>query len=287
MSGELFQNSFHTSGDVLINGKRYRLCECIYQGTDSRIYTAFQTYGGRDPVGFFAVKVISCNRDSELWERALREIEAGLLMRRCRHAVRLLGYSVRQSGRHMDIFLLMEKLSCCTDLKPDTGEVLLMCADVCEALALLLRKGLVHGDVKPSNLFYHPVYGWQIGDFGSVGRAGEIAEYGSRGYCAPEVWRGEPCDSRADVYALGMTAYRLLSGGRLPFCPMPCDRMEDEAVYQAIERRMNGEPIPPIEGISSPINRVLLKMCAFRPENRYHNPREAGRECRRIWEDMH
>ena len=287
MSGELFQNNLHSSGDVPINGERYRLGELIHQGTDSRIYTAYQTNGGRDPAAFFAVKVIGCDRGDARWERALREIEAGLLMRRCRHAVRLLGYSVRQSGAHAELFLLMEKLSCCTDLAPDTREVLRMCADVCDALALLRRKGLVHGDVKTSNIFSHPVCGWQLGDFGSVGRVGEIAEYGSQGYCAPEVWRGEPRDSRADVYSLGMTAYRLLSGGRLPFCPMPCDRMEDEAVYQAIERRMNGEPIPPIEGISSPINRVLLKMCAFRPENRYHNPREAGRECRRIWEDMH
>ena len=106
MSGELFQNNLHSSGDVPINGERYRLDELIHQGTDSRIYTAYQTNGGRDPAAFFAVKVIGCDRGDARWERALGEIEAGLLMRRCRHAVRLLGYSVRQSGAHGKTVLL-------------------------------------------------------------------------------------------------------------------------------------------------------------------------------------
>ena len=283
MSGQLFQNHLSPGGDVVINGTRYRLAECIHQGTDSRIYTAYQTNGG-DPAVFFAVKVIGCDRGDARWERGLREIEAGLLMKRCLHAVALRGWGVRQSGTRAEILLLTEKLSCCTDLHPDTRAALQMCADVSEALALLRHRGLVHGDVKPSNIFYHAVNGWQLGDFGSVCRAGASVEYGSRGYCSPEVWRGESCDSRADIYALGITAYRLLSGGRLPFCPIPCNRMEDDAVYQAIGRRMKGEPIPPIEGVSPHINRVLLKMCAFRPENRFKNPREVGKECRRILE---
>lgn len=195
----------------------------------------------------------------------MREIEAALMLAKCRHIVKLRGYSVRKAEETYEIFLLMDRLPCCTEMfsgeRADEGRVTALCRDITDALKFMRRRGLAHGDVKPANLYYCQAEGWQLGDFGSVMSRGERPRFVSEGYCSPEARRGEAGSLRSDLYSLGITAYHLLSGGRLPFCDRPCDQMEDDEVYAAIERRLRGEPIPPIEGVSAEINQMVLKLC--------------------------
>ncbi len=71
---------------------------------------------------------------------------------------------------------------------------------------------IVHGDVKPSNLVLTPSGKVVLVDFGIAHQAGASVDAGTRGYVAPEVWRGEPSSPAADIFGLAATAYALLSG---------------------------------------------------------------------------
>ena len=112
-------------------------------------------------------------------------------------------------------------------VRPEVALALL--TQVCDALEATHAHGFVHRDLKPENLFLlqrgqGPAF-VKVLDFGIAklldaeergSDTGEGAIIGSADYMAPEQSRGDPVDGRADLYALGVIAYRLLTG-RLPF----------------------------------------------------------------------
>ncbi len=256
---------------VAINGRRYRLGETVTEGRYSRIVSVEPLGGGDNPASLI-VKRYVCTRRDAVWQTAMREINAARQLQNCRHIVRLLGSTERNVSASCEVFLLMQRLTCCDSVfggqPADEARVTDLCRDVADALFAMRRKGLTHGDVKPANIYFEAESGWQLGDFGSVTRRGERPLFVSEGYCSPEARRGAVCDWRSDCYALGLTAYRLLSGGRLPFCDRPCREMNDDDVYEAIGRRLRGEPIPPLAGVSDEMNRAVLAMCAYEPTDR-------------------
>ena len=90
-----------------------------------------------------------------------------------------------------------------------------MSTDVAIGLAAMHAREMLHRDIKPSNILSGNSGVTKLGDFGLVTDR-LILGYGSaKGYAdhvAPEVWTGSPTSAKSDIWALGMTIYRLLHG---------------------------------------------------------------------------
>ena len=94
------------------------------------------------------------------------------------------------------------------------GEVRKVSTDVTIGLQALHARGMLHRDIKPSNLLMENGTA-KLGDFGLVTNDlvlgyGSQAGYGD--HLAVEVWQGEGTSRKTDIWALGMTIYRLLHG---------------------------------------------------------------------------
>jgi len=104
--------------------------------------------------------------------------------------------------------------------------VLKLVVTLCEALEHAHRQGIVHQDVKPSNILVNTQGQLKLLDFGIARLAGAAEEYGERtltnfravtpAYASPEHFSGSEVDARTDVYSVGVVLYLLVTG-ELPF----------------------------------------------------------------------
>jgi eukaryotic-like serine/threonine-protein kinase len=134
-----------------------------------------------------------------------------------------------QDDRSGQYFIAMEHIegSSCAEILRDDGwlevdEAVAIIEQACEGLHYAHRHGVVHRDVKPGNLLRSRDGEVKLADFGiakateqsSITQVGSVL--GTAAYLAPEQARGEEAGPRADLYALGVVAYQLISG-RLPY----------------------------------------------------------------------
>jgi len=120
---------------------------------------------------------------------------------------------------------LQDLIDCATERAPLPGAALLI-EQICEGLAYLHGAGWVHGDLKPSNILIMADGSTRLADFGLVARLdgthGYAPPLGSTDYLPPERWqdrldeRGVPIRPSADIWALGVTSYQILTGGSMP-----------------------------------------------------------------------
>ncbi len=161
------------------------------------------------------------------------------------------------------------------------SEVIRMGISLCQALEGCHRAGLLHRDVKPENILvdtrHPPGVRYLLGDFGSItGISGdrEADEMeGTLNYMAPEAAEHKGVDIRADLYSLGLTLYSLMNQRRLPFLPDRQFHSHEEKVL-ALKMRLSGIPLPLPKDASPAFRHVILKACAFDPNQRYASARE-------------
>ena len=150
--------------------------------------------------------------------------------------------------------------------------------DLCKGLELCKQHQIIHRDIKPENIFRSGAGTFKLGDFGIARVAekttGASTRAGTTAFMAPEIYRGERYTDSVDIYSLGLVLYRLTNGNRLPFLPHAPAPITHVAREEAMAKRLQGEQIPQPLFAGRELSAVILKACAFRPEDRYTSAAE-------------
>ena len=148
-------------------------------------------------------------------------------------------------------------------------EIIKLGIDICTALELCSKKGIIHRDIKDENILVNEDGVFKLGDFGIArelsgsGRAASMR--GTPLYMAPEVYRGEKYNSAVDIYSLGIVLYKLLNNSRMPFMPPYPEKIKYRDSEEALDRRISGEALPlPVNG-GDALGRIVVKACAYKP----------------------
>ncbi len=226
------------------------------------VYLAMQESLNRE----VALKILSPSlaHDEDFSERFLREAQIAGGFRH-RHLI-----AVYDAGRvEENLYLAMEFVpgGSAADLRRGDPEDIRRCLiEVADALAYAHARGVVHRDIKPDNILRREDGSFVLSDFG-IARSSEHAKQltgpqaalGTPAYMSPEQWRNQPVDGRADLYALGIVAYELLTGSP-PFAG---------ADGLAIGMQHLQSPRPQLDSAFAAWQPVLDQLVAVAPEDRY------------------
>lgn len=205
------------------------------------------------------------------------------LMAKLKGHTNIVGYEDHQviseeNGPGWTILIRMELLTALTEYvcenKMTRRDVIRMGIDLCRALELCQRMNVIHRDIKPANIFVSAMGEYKLGDFG-VARIVDHSMSGRTGtdaYMAPEVYYEEDYGPSADIYSLGIVMYRLLNYNRVPFMPLPPQNVTYRDNAEAFRRRIRGENLPVPKQADGRLAEIVLKACAYRPEDRYSSP---------------
>ena len=185
-----------------------------------------------------------------------------------------------ENGIGADIFIRMELLTSLAQVlrkkKLSEQEIIKLGKDISHALILCESKNIIHRDIKPANIMVSQFGDYKLGDFG-VSKIMDHTTYatkmGTQEYQAPEVVHMEKYGHTADIYSLGITLYWLLNNRRMPFIDAN-GKITAELKDEAMDRRYRGEKLPAPKNGCDELKRIVLKACAYRPENRYASAQE-------------
>jgi hypothetical protein len=146
------------------------------------------------------------------------------------------------------------------------GEAVEVVAGLAEILAHLHQAGLVHADIKPSNVIIDSEGKPHLLDFGiacvELSRAKPGHFRGTLGHAAPEQLQGEVLRCATDIYALGIVLYLLVTG-RLPF------EAEDPSALAYLPLATLPEPVASIQpGLPGDLDELIMTMIARDPDRR-------------------
>jgi serine/threonine-protein kinase len=155
----------------------------------------------------------------------------------------------------------------------DLDEVVRVATEIGSGLDTLNESGIVHRDIKSSNVVFGEDGGAFLMDFGlakgpaytRLTRPGQVM--GTLDYLAPELIRGQPASPATDIYALGCLAYECVAG-KAPFA--------DKGVFQVGLAHLEEEPPDPAAGrddVPESFTAAVLSALAKDPEQR---PSSAG-----------
>jgi tRNA A-37 threonylcarbamoyl transferase component Bud32 len=252
---------------------RYHIVERLGEGGMATVYKAFDNRLER----YVAIKVIRTDMFApSVLEEVLKrfEREAKALARLAHpHIVKVHDYGDFEGMP----YLIMEYLPGGT-LKGYTGkpmpfaEASRLLAPVARALEFAHKQNILHRDIKPANILIDQSEQPMLTDFGiaKILDAGQTTNLtassvgiGTPEYMAPEQGMGGAVDARADIYALGVVFYELITGRR-PFSA--------DTPMAVLVKHIN-EPLPRarqfVSGLPEDVEAVIFKALAKQPDERY------------------
>ncbi|HXT38376.1 MAG TPA: protein kinase [Chloroflexota bacterium] len=248
---------------------RYRLIRVLGEGGMARVHEAEDLRLGRR----VAVKVLlsQFTNDAEFLRRFEQE---------ARHAASLshpnvVGvFDVGQDGSSHYIVMELVDGQTLKEAIQASGplpipEAIRISIEVCAALTAAHARGLVHRDIKPQNILLTVDGAVKVADFGIARRTAAAAltqtgtVLGSVHYLSPEQARGQEAGPRADLYALGVTLFEMLTG-RLPFDA-------ENPIAVAMQHVQNAPPLPRQfnRAIPPALETIVLRLMAKNPAERF------------------
>lgn len=244
----------------------YRILEIAGRGGMSTVYRAIQLETGRE----VALKLILSSKQNWLTQFG-REAE---IIASLEHPHILPVYDFGTSSDQPYLVMrLLEGGSLAdwvkSNRKPDQDKVIEAVTNMAEALDFSHARGILHRDVKPSNMLLDQNGFVYLSDFGLAvfPSDGEQRGLGSAAYISPEQARGEDIDGRADIYSLAVTLFELITGEK-PYT--------GETPVAVMVKQIN-EPIPNARDVNPEVSKSVAELVQWgmskKPENR---PQSAG-----------
>lgn len=181
----------------------------------------------------------------------------------------------KPGSMHWDILLRMELLTSLPEYVSlhsfSETDLIQMGIDLCRALELCEKHGIIHRDLKLANIFVSDSGAFKLGDFG-VARSMQNMEVsmsrkGTLAYMAPEVYYGGNYGHQADIYSLGLVMYTILNKWRPPFLPEGEYHNNDRV--NAAMMRLSSRQIPPPATGNEMLKSIVLKALEHNPADRY------------------
>ncbi len=253
---------------------QYKVVELAGKGGMSTVYKAHQPSLNR----YVALKILPeyMAHDQEFVHRFKQEAEAAAALR---HPNILVIYDIGEAGNLHYIAAEYLEGQTLEQVVTQGGalplpRVVKIVNQLASALEAAHQRGMIHRDVKPSNIFIGPNDHVTLADFGIVKalsaarltRTGTLV--GTPEYMSPEQAEGQPLDQRTDLYSLGVVVYQMLTG-QTPFtAPTP------NAVLYA---HVNKSPQPPSllnRAVPQAIEASVLRALAKKPDERFQTVAE-------------
>ncbi len=252
---------------------RYQALELIGSGTTSRVEKARDNVIGRT----VALKTFIYAFGEDLEQQFLREAQ---IVGQLSHPAVVQLYDVGIDERGAP-YLVMEYITGETlqrHLESSTLTIQRACAwaaDLAGALATAHRAGIVHGDVKPGNIFINPENRVRLGDFGIARLTTQLSltgrVVGTPAYMAPEQIESELQDHRSDQFSFGVVFYQMLTGVR-PF--------DGKSVGAVCAQILNNAPVLPSHhnpAVPPELDRVVARCLAKNPQDRFASCEELAK----------
>jgi serine/threonine protein kinase len=263
-------------GQVLLN--RYRVDGFIGRGAMADVYKIWDS----QRAAYLAMKLLreDLAMDTLFLRRFRREAQT---LAQLQHPNIVRFYSIEEVD--LLAFILMEYIDG-TTLQREIhqarqplalGRLVEVMRPVCSALHYAHLQGMIHCDIKPSNILIHNNGAILVTDFGlahiSESAATSILMMGGGtfGYMAPEQARGARPTLATDIYALGIVVFEMVTGGERPFTgerAQPIGGPRDNVLWEQTH-------LPPLSpkawnsAVSDRLEKVIFRCLAVSPEERY------------------